>query len=375
MTNEELNTTLYKKMFAEQDKFRDWLKSQPSAEVLNHAYEYTVREDILLSLEYNDLTDAQALALLASPSPLADIYQEFDRMESSHMEDIWSCIESRADAMQISQLDQAKQLINEFCISEYDAPADFDDLSRIDVAYTTVGNDGYPLQVYVDLKEYKIERELEERLLDVRQYSSLEELIENELKGMDFQELVAVTEAEIQTALAAAEEQVSLSDLPVYRENFDYARECREVETYRISLQANIACKEAIEQAISQSYDGRRLAEGTAAKVMNQFGAERVLYVLANTIQQKEWDGRFTYPNKEWAKTVSIPPNMDSFGMDRNYAFAVSSHPGLIDLFVTQARKEMERQPRTSVREQLRQAQKDTGKKAPATHKKKEPER
>ena len=375
MTNEELNTTLYKKMFAEQDKFRDWLKSQTLAEVLNHAYEYTVREDILLSLEYNDLTDAQALALLASPSPLADIYQEFDRMESSHMEEIWSCIESRADAMQVSQLDQAKQLINEFCMSEYDAPADFDDLSRIDVAYTTVGNDGYPLQVYVDLKEYKIERELEERPLDVRQYSSLEELIENELKGMDFRELVAVTEAEIQTALAAAEEKVALSDLPVYRENFDYARECREVETYRISLQANIACKEAIEQAISQSYDGRRLAEGTAAKVMNQFGAERVLYVLANTIQQKEWDGRFTYPNKEWAKTVSIPPNMDSFGMDRNYAIAVSSHPGLIDLFVTQARKEMERQPRTSVREQLRQAQKETGKKAPATHKKKEPER
>ena len=375
MTNEELNTALYKKIFAEQDKFRDWLKSQPSAEVLNHAYEYTVREDILLSLEYNDLTDAQASALLASPSPLADIYQEFDRMESSHMEEIWSCIESRADAMQVSQLDQAKQLINEFCMSEYDAPADFDDLSRIDVAYTTVGNDGYPLQVYVDLKEYKIERELEERPLDVRQYSSLEELIENELKGMDFQELVAVTEAEIQTALAAAEEEVALSDLPVYRENFDYARECREVETYRISLQANIACKEAIEQAISQSYDGRRLAEGTASKVMNQFGAERVLYVLANTIQQKEWDGRFTYPNKEWAKTVSIPPNMDSFGMDRNYAIAVSSHPGLIDLFVTQARKEMERQPRTSVREQLRQAQKETGKKAPATHKKKEPER
>ena len=375
MTNEELNTALYKKMFAEQDKFRDWLKSQPAAEVLNHTYEYTVREDILISLEYNDLTDAQALALLASPSPLADIYQEFDRMESSHMEAIWSCIESRADAMQVSQLDQAKQLINEFCMSEYDAPADFDDLSRIDVAYTTVGNDGYPLQVYVDLKEYKIERELEERPLDVRQYSSLEELIENELKGMDFQELVAVTEAEIQTALAAAEEQVSLSDLPVYRENFDYARECREVETYRISLQANIACKEAIEQAISQNYDGRRLAEGTASKVMNQFGAERVLYVLANTIQQKEWDGRFTYPNKEWAKTVSIPPNMDSLGMDRNYAIAVSSHPGLIDLFVTQARKEMERQPRTSVREQLRQAQKETGKKAPATHKKKEPER
>ena len=46
MTNEELNTRLYEKMFAEQEQFRDWLLSQPPAEILNHAYEYTVREDI-----------------------------------------------------------------------------------------------------------------------------------------------------------------------------------------------------------------------------------------------------------------------------------------------------------------------------------------
>ena len=46
MTQEEMLTALYEKMAAEQDKYRDWLKSQPAAEVLNHAYEYTVREDI-----------------------------------------------------------------------------------------------------------------------------------------------------------------------------------------------------------------------------------------------------------------------------------------------------------------------------------------
>ena len=51
MTNEELNTRLYEKMFAEQEQFRDWLLSQPPAEILNHAYEYTVREDIVLALE------------------------------------------------------------------------------------------------------------------------------------------------------------------------------------------------------------------------------------------------------------------------------------------------------------------------------------
>ncbi len=44
--NADKNTALYEKMAAEQDKFRDWLKSQPPNEILHHAYEYTVREDI-----------------------------------------------------------------------------------------------------------------------------------------------------------------------------------------------------------------------------------------------------------------------------------------------------------------------------------------
>ena len=44
--NADKNTALYEKMAAEQDKFRDWLKSQPPEEILNHAYEYAVREDI-----------------------------------------------------------------------------------------------------------------------------------------------------------------------------------------------------------------------------------------------------------------------------------------------------------------------------------------
>ena len=48
MTNEELNTRLYEKMFEEQEKYRGWLLSQPPEEILNHTYEYTVREDILM---------------------------------------------------------------------------------------------------------------------------------------------------------------------------------------------------------------------------------------------------------------------------------------------------------------------------------------
>ena len=51
MNSNEKNTALYEKMAAEQDTFRDWLKSQSPEEVLNHAYEYTIREDIVMAME------------------------------------------------------------------------------------------------------------------------------------------------------------------------------------------------------------------------------------------------------------------------------------------------------------------------------------
>ena len=99
MTQEEMLTALYEKMAAEQDKYRDWLKSQPAAEVLNHAYEYTVREDIVMELEVLELTGAQAAALLRSRTPLADVYRAWERAETHHMDDVRDVIEARANAI------------------------------------------------------------------------------------------------------------------------------------------------------------------------------------------------------------------------------------------------------------------------------------
>ena len=75
MNNEKLNSVLYEKMAAEQDTYKKWLLSQSPEEILRHTYEYTVRNDILCSLENNVLTDEQASALLKSPSPLDDVSQ------------------------------------------------------------------------------------------------------------------------------------------------------------------------------------------------------------------------------------------------------------------------------------------------------------
>ena len=111
MTNEEHNTALYQKMFAEQEKFRDWLKGQPPEEVLNHAYEYTIREDILMSLEYHNLSDAQADALMKFPSPLADVFRDWEHKETGYMEDIWQTVEERArtEAQKQRQMKRERQ--------------------------------------------------------------------------------------------------------------------------------------------------------------------------------------------------------------------------------------------------------------------------
>ena len=97
MTNEQLNTALYEKMFAEQEKFRKWLLGQAPEEILNHTYEYTVREDILMSLEYHDLSDSQAQALMLSPAPLADIFKRWEKQETDYMDNIWDTIQSCAN--------------------------------------------------------------------------------------------------------------------------------------------------------------------------------------------------------------------------------------------------------------------------------------
>lgn len=108
MTNEELNTALYQRMFAEREQWRDWLLQQPPEEILDHAYEYTNREDIILALEHTDLSDEQCCALLKSPCPLADIITEFERAETDHMDNIRQCMESRAD--HVIQLEKQKEV-------------------------------------------------------------------------------------------------------------------------------------------------------------------------------------------------------------------------------------------------------------------------
>ena len=95
-------------------------------------------------------------------------------------------------------LERAKGLISDFCRSEYGSEADFSDPTKIGVAYTTVTDDEIPLQVNIDLVNYRLERYLDDEHLETRQYASLQELISNELENLDFSDLIHVSDEDVE---------------------------------------------------------------------------------------------------------------------------------------------------------------------------------
>lgn len=99
MDKTQLNDALYEKMAGEQQKYRAWLITLPPDEILDHAAEFAVREDILVEMEALELPPEQAAALLASPEPLAELYREWNSVETHHMEDLRDVIEDYTEKL------------------------------------------------------------------------------------------------------------------------------------------------------------------------------------------------------------------------------------------------------------------------------------
>ena len=95
-------------------------------------------------------------------------------------------------------LERAKGLISDFCQSEYGSEADFSDPAKVGVAYTTVTDDEIPIQVNIDLVNYRLELYLDDAHLETRQYGSLQELITNELENLDFSDLIHVSDEDVE---------------------------------------------------------------------------------------------------------------------------------------------------------------------------------
>ena len=242
MTNEEMHTALYEKFSAEQDNYRAWLLKQTPEEIIQHSYEYAVRQDIVMMMEDAEFSPQQASALLWKGTTLSDIYKDFTKVETGYMDILRDTVENRANDI---------------------------------------------------LKEAE-----------------------------------------------------ALRSAPVYPYPRDYAVENDELDKYRLSRKASIACKEAIEQAIGEHYANNSLDTAAAVKqVVDAFGYDRMMYVLAVTVKHKNWDGRISQSNKQWAASMPVFEDKTDGSADQNVFLVVDkAHPGLTDLFVREARKAQARE-------------------------------
>ena len=136
---------------------------------------------------------------------------------------------------------------------------------------------------------------------------------------------------------------VQIKEIPVYRHSAEYAIQHGEIEAYRDSFKANMDCRDAIEKAIGDNYRDNRLdSKNISVQLGQNFGMERVSYVLASTIRCKDHDGRISDGNKRWAATVPVAEDRSEWGDNRNLRFIVDgTNPGLVDLLVNQVRKDL----------------------------------
>ena len=119
----------------------------------------------------------------------------------------------------------------------------------------------------------------------------------------------------------------------LYLYSLDQAHREDEVMLWRDSLRENIRCKEAIEKALSENFDGMHLKDGIIPPLAEEYGIDRLTWVLANTVKEHPGDGRFRPENKEWAGTIPIPKD------SRNYEFSVGSHPEIVNGLISDYRK------------------------------------
>lgn len=142
----------------------------------------------------------------------------------------------------------------------------------------------------------------------------------------------------------------------IYKLSPEEARARGETALFRESKRMNVACKEAIEAAIRENFDGMHLKKECIRPVMEEYGIDRVEWVLANTLRHLNYDGRFSRSNKEWAGSFAIPES-GTQGYDPGLDFIVGSHPAVLDGFVNLVRREREaareQPPKPSIKGQL----------------------
>ena len=120
---------------------------------------------------------------------------------------------------------------------------------------------------------------------------------------------------------------------PLYRYSLDEAKRCGEGDNWLESHKENIRCRNFLDEQVRQCYKDNILSPEGVENTVKEFGYDRTMWVIANTITVRKGDGRFHRQNKDWAKKFAIPQS------DRNYEFALNSHSCLVDGLADQVQR------------------------------------
>lgn len=115
----------------------------------------------------------------------------------------------------------------------------------------------------------------------------------------------------------------------IYMKSRQHAQAHDELALWRESRDYSRQCANAISQAISDSHRDNHFHGDFVQPVIEAFGMERIAWVLANTIQCKDYDGRFSHAHKQWARNFDFPDSRE----DSIY-FICNAHPYLLDYFI-----------------------------------------
>ena len=141
--------------------------------------------------------------------------------------------------------------------------------------------------------------------------------------------------------VSPAEQQREWKSVPLYTCSAETAREKNELDVFRSSNKANQACAKAIAETIKENWNGSGLKDGCVQPVMDAFGIDRLAFVLANTIQLRAYDTRFSKQNREWAQMAMAGADV-VIPDDRRSAWEIDAHTILLNDFVQQAREAIE---------------------------------
>ena len=111
----------------------------------------------------------------------------------------------------INELFQAAEWINSYCLEEYGSKADLSNLEKIGLAYTTTEDEYHEIQVNANLKKLCVETYFNNELIVVMKFESLEEMVDNCLMHLSFDELVEIPD----DALKNWEQNAKTDDLAV----------------------------------------------------------------------------------------------------------------------------------------------------------------